>query len=178
MKNATITFCIIYGGVDYWFFYFNIRFLLEKRILWRWLWEILAQGQHLSRLCVIQVGVKIVYENCTNNNTLNNFVLHLYWTKSCPFTFLKVPVFHPHLSQSACVLDIHSLRLYPSTHLKVSPNSFILSERTSKVRALKRIVINFIVKTRMQNTVAGSIVNFDDLALIILSQNNDCDTQM
>lgn len=31
-----------------------------------------------------------------------------------------------------CYSDIHSLQLYPSTHLKVHPHSFILSARTSK----------------------------------------------
>ncbi|XP_074619097.1 uncharacterized protein LOC141877946 isoform X2 [Acropora palmata] len=34
--------------------------------------------------------------------------------------------------KAVCYSDIHSLQQYPSTHLKVSPNSFILSERTSK----------------------------------------------
>lgn len=33
----------------------HIRFLLGKRILSKWLWEILAQGQLLSRLYVTQV---------------------------------------------------------------------------------------------------------------------------
>ena len=60
LNNPTITFLYIYDRVDFWFFLFNIRFLLGRRILWRWLWEILAQGQHLSRLCVIQVGMKII----------------------------------------------------------------------------------------------------------------------
>lgn len=90
-------------------------------------------------------------ENCPNNNALNNlFIFINILMKSFPHTFQKVYVFLPHLSQSACVLDIHSLQQYPSTHLKVSPNSFILSERTSKVRAAKRIR-NYCFYSKSQN---------------------------